>query len=142
MTGPNLEPGRKAMERLMEDTCVVSRDSSGTNDDVFNQDTGVYTPPPNDVATVYTGKCLLSVQGNVGREAGRGGGSFQIVGYKLQIPISGPTLEVGDWVELTGSRRDPANIGKRFQVGRPQYGTMALTRAASLTAEENVGVEA
>ena len=142
MTGPNLEPGRKALERLMDDTCTVFRDSSGTRDDVFDQTTGAYTPPPLDVVSVYSGPCLLTVQGNVGRDANRGGGSFQIVGYKLQIPIAGPNLEVGDWVTLDSSRRDPAGVGKRFQIARPQYSTLALTRAASLTAEEEVGIEA
>ena len=141
MTGPNLEPGRKALELLMDDTCTITRDPSGTGDDGFDQATGTYTPPPSDVSTVYSGKCMLSVQGNVGREGSSGGGSFQIVGYKLQIPISGPELHVGDWVELTSSRRDPAQVGKRFQVTRPQYATMAMTRAASLTGEETVGVE-
>lgn len=138
MTGPNLEPGRKALEKLMDDTCRVTRDPSGTSDDAFNQDTGVYTPPPNDVSTVYEGKCLLSVQGNVGRDANRGGGTFQVVGYKLQIPVSAPALRVGDWVELLSSRRDPTSVGKRFQVGRPQYATLTMTRAATMTAEEMV----
>lgn len=125
----------------MEDTCVITRDSSGTGDDVFNQETGLYTPPPGDEATVYSGPCLLTVQGNVGREGNRGGGTMQIVGYKLQIPIAGPELEVGDWVELTSSRRDSASVGRKFQVMRPQYSTMAMTRAASLVSEELVGTE-
>lgn len=141
MTGPNLEPGRKALERLMDDSCVITRDPSGTADDTFDQTTGAYTPPAGDVTTVYTGKCLLTAQSNVGREANRGGGSYAVVGYKLQIPVAGPLLHVGDWVKLTSSRRDPAQVGKKFQVARPQYSTLTMTRVATLVGEELVAVE-
>lgn len=134
----SLEPGRRALENLMDDACTVTRDPSGTADDTFDQTTGAYTPPAGDVTEVYSGKCLLSFQTGVGREGNRGGGSFQTTGYKLQIPVSAPPLQVGDWVELTGSLRDSQQVGRRFQVESTQYRTLTLTRSANLVAEEEV----
>lgn len=140
MTGPNLEPGRKALERLMEDTCKISIDPQSTGDDSFNQESGQYTPPPDDVRTVYEGDCLLSGQANVGREGNRTGGSFQIVGYKLQLPLSAPLIPVGAWVEITGSKRDPLSVGKKLQVAKPVYSTLTMTRSMTCVSEEEVPV--
>ncbi len=137
----DLSPGRRALERLMEDTCLITLDASGTSDDAFDQTTGLHTPPPGDVRTVYDGKCLLTSQGNVGREGNRGGGSFQVTGYTLQIPLSAPALPVGAAVQLTASRRDPNLVGRRFRIDRTTYSTTAITRKASLIAEEEVPAE-
>lgn len=122
----------------MEDECRVTRDPSGTSDDTFDQDTGAYTPPPSDVADVYEGKCLLTTQSNVGRGSGAGGGSFQIVGYRLQVPIASEEIKKGDWVELTSSKLQAEKVGMKFQVDKTEYKTMALTQAVTLTSEEAV----
>jgi len=116
----------------MDDTCLITRDSQGGEDDVLNQTTGAVTPPTADKSTVYSGRCYLSGYG-AGYQAGpRGGGIERDAQYTLSLPLSCPDLREGDVAVMTSARRDRALVGIRFVVKNPVNSTFAVSRKAVL----------
>lgn len=122
-TGPNLDPARRAVERLMDDECVVIRDASEgedhTDDDELDQETGALVPPDGDVAEVYAGKCFISAPGGIGigdRLRVEGGVSLTERVFQLSIPMDSPVLKRGDLVRVTASRRNSHLVDQEFRV--------------------------
>jgi hypothetical protein len=131
-TGPNLEPARRAVEKLMDDTCRITSDRQGSGDDALDQETGQIVRPADDDEPVYEGKALFSAISGTGRN---GGQAFAIVNYNLAIPLSAPELTRGMRVEWTSARRDGRAVGEVFYVEYPIYKTMAASRRAQLSRE-------
>jgi hypothetical protein len=114
--------GRAAAERIMVDTCTITR-VTGTSTD---PDTGVITPT---LTTIYTGKCRI--KGLPVASAGRvdvGEASLVLAGYALQLPIAATGVLVDDQVQVIASVLDPGLPGRRFFVVSPAVGTHLTAR--------------
>lgn len=113
---------RVAHQRLMVDTCTITRLTSGS----MNTTTGAYSPSS---ASIYSGKCRLRGDNAAGvgvTESQAGGAEQATVRYALLLPYgSDSTVLVGDRVAV-GSRTFVV-------VGR---NTATTTTAASLLVEE------
>lgn len=111
--------GQAAAERLMVDTCSITRT---TNESTSG---GVVTPT---TITVYAGKCRIQSPG----AAGRGqtvGEAYQIVGQReLQLPMSAPIPAEGDQVAITAAAVDAALVGKTYAVQADVTKTHATRR--------------
>jgi hypothetical protein len=115
--------GRAAAERLMVDTCTVTRVTGGSGD----PETGIYTPTR---ATVYTGKCRVQ-QAPIARAGSRsevGEASVVQVGYILQLPTSVTGVEVEDIATVTASALDSGLVGRSFRVAGQAAKTHATMR--------------
>jgi hypothetical protein len=118
----------------MDDVCIVLRDIDGTGDAVLDRNTGLLGDDPT--VPVYSGHCLVGsatlAESAVEREEG---GTFvprgtQAVSIPLQYMRDHPEAEPleGDLVVVVSSRRDPALVGKQFNVVRIVDKTMAVSR--------------
>lgn len=123
MTGPDLSPAVAAVERLMDDTCTITRDPAGTDDAVLNQVTGLLEDNPESL--IYSGKCSI-------RMSAAGVASY------ITIPLSAPELLAGDVVLVTSTRRDPSLVNQSFTLKKPLYGTMSVSRKATLEEPDEV----
>lgn len=145
-TGPDLSFAEVAIERLMDDTCAITRDVGGTASGTLDRNTGKIVD--TSVALVYgdglsggTGKCSLAsttISSLQFRE--EGGESIADTSYTLSLPLSflrlHPECEPaeGDVVQMTTSRRDPAEVGRGFKVGKVLTRTMSVSRKLILQA--------
>ncbi len=132
-TGPNLATARRAVERLMDDTCVVTRDADGTLDADFEEATGRLLPQAPE--TLYVGPCKVKSEGLLSGTHGaqEGGGTINPRIYTGAIPldidgVATPVFQVGDLLTITSSRRDPELVGRAFRVGETRYGTFSVSR--------------
>lgn len=126
-TGPDLTPAVRAVERLMDDTCVIVRNPGGVQDAVLNQVTGALVDPDSR-DPVYRGKCKIGGTGLVLGSRTEGGVSFEGETLALSLPLDSPQLLEGDVVTMTSSRRDPQLKGQTFTVIRIIYSSMAVSR--------------
>ena len=142
-TGPDLSAAVEAVEALMDDECVITRDLNGDEDAVL--DTNPLSPTygqlvdPTDNTAVYDGRCLLKAPaGLVNRPVEQGGRIYTQGDYELRLPITAmiddPSQEPqkGDKVVMSDSRRDPEVIGLAFRITDVTYGTIAIQRICSL----------
>lgn len=136
-TGPDLSPAEAALNGLMDDICVITRDTGGTEDAVLDQSTGELIDSSPEAK--YTGACLLSApRGLVSRPQEEGGNYYSQSNYSLSLPLKAmredPTREPvkGDYVTITSSRRDPGAVGKVFRITEVITKTMAASRKCSL----------
>jgi len=122
--------GRKAAERLMVDTCTVTRPSTA----VTTSATGVVTAT---TTTIYTGKCKLQVQRMAFAELPDAGDHrFTLAPLEVHVPISAVDVDTDDQVEITASF-DPANVGRKFRVrtsDRKTFQTALRLQVEELTA--------
>jgi hypothetical protein len=119
--------GRAAAERLMVDTCTITRVTGGSSD----PETGVRT---ETTTAVYTGKCRVQ-QRPIVRAGGRhdvGEASVVDVNYTLQLPMSVTTVLVEDRAVVTASALDPALVGRAFRVASQAAKTHATMRRFDL----------
>lgn len=141
MPGPNLQPARDALDRLMEDTCVIVRDQDGTGNLVLNEATGALEPTYDDEAVVYGpatrgdggrelgGRCMLVPGGLQRREDSAGGQDLDVKVYTLTIPWDAPMPQYGDTVLILSSRRDPEMVGQQLRLrGNPDVSTFLVSR--------------
>lgn len=132
-TGPDLSFAEVAIERLMDDTCVITRDQGGTLTGTLDRDTG--TIVDSDLALVYDGKCSVAsttVSSTSNRE--EGDSLIPETSYTVSLPLSylrfHPNAEPaqGDVVVVTSARRDPSLVNQGFKVGKILKRTMAVSR--------------
>lgn len=133
--GPDLSAGQEAVEALMDDTCVITRNDAGDTDAVLDQNTGQLVQNP--ASTRYEGRCLLKApSGLVNRPAEQGGMFYTLSTYQLKLPLSeldeSTEPQPGDLVLMTSSRRDPAVVGKQFRILSVDVRTMAVSRVCNL----------
>lgn len=126
----------------MDDTCVMTRNESGVDDAVLDQDPssptfGQLIEAPSD--TFYDGPCLLKAPtGLTNRPEEQGGRIYTQGEYQIKLPLTflveNPEAEprIGDYALMTSSRRDPAAVGHVFRVIDVTYKTMATSRVCSL----------
>lgn len=109
--------GRVAAERLMVDTCRITRapqpEDPGYTAPVFDEDTGQYSGPPRVV--VYQGKCRVQVRSDINSNAVEGVVGEHEWTYRtltVELPIAG-TEEVKPncTLEVLTSPLDPSRVG-------------------------------
>jgi hypothetical protein len=115
--------GRAAAERLMVDACTVERAGSPTVD----PSTGVVTPA---YTASYSGKCKVQAAAGVSSVGNPDAGERQWSVQQLQVhlPVSAPAASVGDRITVTGSRFDPAIVGRVFTVTRLLHKSFATAQ--------------
>lgn len=126
----DLSPLVNLAESLMVQTCTITRDTDGADDDTLDQSTGLLTPVA-DQAPVYTGVCSVSFvatlrQAGVQEEAGR---QLAPSRFRIDIPLeASPLPQLGDIVTIVTSGSDQGLVGKRFKVETVSAATLAVRR--------------
>lgn len=134
-TGPDVSAGEEAFERIMDDGCTLTRDLDGTAGAFLDSTTGQLVQAA--LALVYSGKCLITGQGG-GSSTDRAGQHVVPSSPTLYLPLShmrlNPAAEPhrGDYVTVTSSRRDPAMVGRVYEVVDLSGGTITVSRKCSL----------
>jgi hypothetical protein len=113
--------GRRAAERLMVDTCAITRVTST----VTNPDTGQLT---RTSIPVYTGKCRLKLPVAIGRPDDVGGAQEFTQHPILSLPATTTGVQIDDLVTITASALMPSLVGRVFHV-RAQPGQSHMTAA-------------
>lgn len=130
MTLPDLSVGQALVESVMIDRAKVLDDPQGPLDDTVNPDTGLSTPPANDVTTVHEGPCLA---GKVNRQD-RSGEGGQIVSrrvWRVRWPLSAPRFYPGQVIEFVASadpRSNPALVGLRVRIDEVDQRSLVVDR--------------
>ena len=131
----NLKGAQRAVEGLMRDGCRIQRDEEGTGDDIWDDVTGTYTDPVNDLSLVYEGKCMFSSI-NIGAITVYGGDEQQSSDWQLGVPKDEcPALLPNDVVTIVSVHEDGDQelIEAVFKVDDELSGTYAVTRRARMT---------
>lgn len=111
----------------MDDTCDIVTDT-GVGDDVLNPDTGTLVTVGVPI-TIYSGRCKVSPAGqDRDRAVEEGGRNIGVREYRGSVPLSAPVPPRGAVLTLTSSRRDPALVGKAFEVKDVVMSTFAVQR--------------
>lgn len=113
--------GRAAAERLMVDTCTVTRATGRTTD----LDTGITA---KGYESVYAGKCRVQQPGREARPGAVGGALVYQQLIEVQLPMTVTGLAVGDVVTITASALDPDLVGRRFWIREVAHKTHATAR--------------
>ena len=117
MVDLDLSAAQEVIEDLLRDAGIVWRDPQGSDDDVLDEETGIWAPPDGDLDKIYEGPLKV---GHTSEE----GDPKDLV----SLPLSSPTILKGDWVQITGAYRDPELVGKWFRVQDVQWSTYAVSR--------------
>lgn len=129
MATRNFGPLRRLIESRMYDTCTITRDTQGTDDDTLDQNTGALTPPSGDTTTVYTGKCVVypysQRRGQVDVEGSR---IYAEKMYAARIPWSSPEPKIGDVLTVTASAHDAILVNRPLRVVEMDMSTFLTSR--------------
>ena len=114
----------------MADTCTITRDPQGTDDDVLDPATLVLTPPGGDGATVYDGKCLVRIPRAPIAPDLAGRQDLGIVHIHARIPAAAPAPRRGDVFTLTavGPEGDASLVGREMWVEAVTAASFLVTR--------------
>ena len=123
------ERGRLAAQRLMVDTCTVTRPGAAT----VNETTGVVT---RATTTVYTGACRVKPDA-APSETQSGEREVVVRRFIVSIPTSETGVEVDDVVTVTASKLDPALVGRALTVGGIVTGSHVTARRLVCVLTEN-----
>lgn len=116
--------GRTAAERLMVDTCAITR-SGGA--DTFDPDTGEYTTPAG--TTIYAGACQVQLTDSLNASTPDVGGEAATISrLVVKVPMSVEDVQVDDVVTITASLLDPDLVGRRYRVASRFAKTFATAR--------------
>lgn len=102
--------GRRAAERQMVDTCVITR---GAGQRVTDPSTGKVTVTGT---TVYSGKCQVVSKNSSTAEPEAGGKEFTVVSRQVKIPANAADVKDGDVVKITASLLNDFTAGKKYKV--------------------------
>lgn len=108
--------GRAAAERLMTDTCTVTRT---TSEPALNQATGTITDPTT--LTVYAGKCRLKPATRLDQPVQVGETMVAKWRWTVSVPFGTP-VELNDVITVNASQ-DPVMVGKQIRVRSTDRGT-------------------
>lgn len=126
----NLDGPRATVERLiLVDQCEVTFDPEGTSDDTWDEETGTYTPPADDVQPLYTGDFAFSAV-NVTFQSEYGGNLEQQTAYQLSFPVSAPEFQPETVVTVTAVHTggDASAVGEVFRIEEELKATYTVTR--------------
>lgn len=117
--------GRAHAERLMTDTCTVTR--AGTTS-TLDEGTGTLTNTPT---TVYTGVCRLKPTQVQDRMVEVGADEVGIASHVVSLPITETDPRPGDIVTVTASTYDAASVGRTFTILGALHGSQITARRLS-----------
>jgi hypothetical protein len=125
----NLKGLKKFIEGEMVDEIVITRDPEGTEDNIFNRETGEYDNPPGDNAVWYRGKAIV-VQLNVfPSQAEDAGGTTLSTDYEVHVPLETPRITLYDRILVTKCMRTPHLVGTEFRMRSNQDNTFSVSQA-------------
>lgn len=105
-----LASGRRAIERLMVDECVVEAVTGSTTD----PESGEVT---DTVDEVYAGKCRVQQAAPTASDQRVGEAELLMLTRVLQLPVAASVgVRAGHRVRITACQHDPDLIGRRFVV--------------------------
>lgn len=111
-----LARGREAAERLMTDTCTVTR---ATGETTVDPDTGQVIP---ETVTVYEGKCKLSSTPQTGEQRDSEEYRFLVEQPRLHLPID-TGVQSGDMAVITATETGNVSLGLQFRLNDLNRGT-------------------
>lgn len=126
MSAPSVtRAGRAAAERLMVDTCTVTRVSAGG---AFNETTGQYGA--DTTTSVYAGKCRVQQRDGLARGVTAGEREQMVGRFVVSLPMSATGVQVDDVVTITATGTDSdADLASRtFRVAELFHKTYATAR--------------
>lgn len=123
----------------MIDICQVTTDPEGFTDDVFDVESMQYFQKPSDRSPVYTGKCIISPEGNLPQSQPLGEGAIIETLYRLRTPIEFPGFITNDLVVCISSVRNPGLAGLRFLVVEETFSSFSVSRTHRLVRKTRVG---
>lgn len=126
-TGPNLAAAQAAIERLMDDTCVVYRPVDPSATSVLDKTTGSLVRHGAQ-APVYEGRCMVGTSTGGNGDTTEGGAALVTTRYQLTLPLGAVEIERGDIATITSARRDPTLIGTRLRITGITAQTFAVSR--------------
>lgn len=105
-----LARGRRAIERLMVDACVIEAVTGSTTD----LETGEVV---DTVETVYAGKCRVQQAAPSASDQRVGEADLLMLTRVLQLPVlASAGVRAGQRVRITACQHDPDLVGRRFVV--------------------------
>lgn len=134
MTLPfDLSPLENLATSLMVQTCTITRDTNGADDDTLDQTTGLLTPV-DDQTVVYVGVCSVTFVKTLRQTGAEEEGGRQLAPSRFEVgipldatlPLGLPRL--GDLCEINTSGSDQGLVGKRFKVETVSAATLAVRR--------------
>ncbi|MEU4640831.1 DUF6093 family protein [Micromonospora sp. NPDC023814] len=122
-----LASGRRAIERLMVDECVIEAVTGSTTD----LETGEVV---DTVSEVYSGKCRVQQAAPSASDQRVGEADLLMLTRVLQLPVlASAGVRAGHRVRITACQHDPDLVGRRFVV-RAEF-------AKSHATSRRVGIE-
>lgn len=128
MVALDLTTARAATETIMVDTCTITLDAAGADDDTLDQNTGALTPPDLDATTLYTGACLVRPADNVPRAVSEGGVAIVASLYEAILPHTAPAIPPGAVLTVTASEWNASLVDRVFRVRETIEATVHLRR--------------
>lgn len=116
--------GRAAAERLMVDTCTITREA--TTGQTYNAANDTFSEPAR--STIYSGPCRVKPAGAGDRRASAGDDTYQLDAYVVSIPVSATAVEPGDQVAITAAQHDPTLTGVGLRVLSVDIGSQITAR--------------
>lgn len=107
-----IERGREAAERLMLDTCTITRISGPPGP--IDPETGLRDPAPT--TTVYSGKCRVQTYEPYESNRDSGGHIYTEQRYSLHLPIGAGPVDVNDESTITSAESDPQLLGRVYRI--------------------------
>lgn len=127
MSAPSVtRAGQAAAERLMVDTCTVTRVTAPGAP--INETTGQY--PAASTSSVYAGKCQVQYRDGLARGALAGERDQMIARLIVKVPMSASGFQVDDVVTITatGTDSDTDLASRTFRVAELFHKTYATAR--------------
>ena len=105
-----LASGRRSMERLKVDECVIEAVTGSTTDPDTGEVTDTYAP-------VYSGKCRLQQAAPTASDQTVGEAALLMVTRVLQLPVvESAAVRAGQRVRMTKCVHDPGVVDRRFTI--------------------------
>jgi len=139
MAGPDLSAGKRAVEALMEDTCVIYPPFEPR--DWVRDPTTLRLMPSAAAVPVYgsvavPAKCKLKAGGAQAREEVIAGVARDSAPYRLDLPLDAPPLEAGAICVLMSSLRMPSAVGTALVIGDAVVKTLAVQASYAARREQ------
>lgn len=123
---------RTAAVRLLDSTCVITRDPDGAEDDAYDPASHTFDPLPEDANTIYSGSCRIR-PGAAAQGAQEAGQTVFLGSFIARLPVTAVNVAAGDVLTITTSTTDQQLVGAAFTVDEVDVGSTAITRVLVLT---------
>jgi hypothetical protein len=122
---------RTAVEDRLLDSCLITRDTEGDQDDVLDPVTLNLTRLANDAVTVYSGPCSVAPytqSRGQNRNEGQREETRQV--WRVRLPLSASEPKYGDLVTITAVHEngDQALVDKRLTIIGGHAHTLGVSR--------------